>query len=77
MGPPLPEATSSVSLGTSHRPEGSGEDGVLPGKQGVFGGRSPPLMHEQSAHDLCGYETPGGLWWGRTLVGALRPFHKH
>jgi len=51
------------------RPEGPGEDGVLPGKQGVSGGRSPPLMLEQSArsqprprtlcsvggaHDLCG-----------------------
>jgi len=68
---PGPHRGSRGTYGVVPRPEGSGEDGVLPGKQGVFGGRSPPLMHEQSApsqpqprtlssvggaHDLCGLE---------------------
>jgi len=73
---PGPHRGSRGTYGVVPRPEGPGEDGVLPGKQGVSGGRSPPLMHEQSAwrqprqwtlcsvggaHDLCGYETlPGG-----------------
>ena len=70
-----PHRGSRGTYGVVPRPEGSGEDGVLPGKQGVFGGRSPPLMHEQSAwrrpqprtqsavggaHNLCGLETAQG-----------------
>ena len=65
------------------RPEGPGEDGVLPGNQGVSGGRSPPLMDEQSASsrprqwtlcsvggalDLCGLETTEE---GGLWVGAI------
>ena len=70
-----PHRGSRGTYGVVPRPEGPGEDGVLPGKQGVSGGRSPPLMHEQSARsqpqprtrcsvggvdDLCGLETPSG-----------------
>ena len=72
---PGPHRGSRGTYGVVPRPEGSGEDGVLPGKQGVFGGRSPPLMREHSArsqprqrtlcfvggaYDLCGVETPEG-----------------
>jgi len=46
---PGPHRGSRGTYGVVPRPEGPGEDGVLPGKQGVSGGRSPPLMHEQSA----------------------------
>jgi len=49
LSAPGPHRGSRGTYGVVPRPEGSGEDGVLPGKQGVFGGRSPPLMHEQSA----------------------------
>ena len=65
---PGPHRGSRGTYGVVPRPEGPGEDGVLPGKQGVFGGRSPPLMYEQSAlrHSRqrirCsgGRATPGG-----------------
>jgi len=76
---PGPHRGSRGTYGVVPRPEGPGEDGVLPGNQGVSGGRSPPLMHEQSAwsqprprtlcsvggaYDLCGKETPeGGGLW--------------
>jgi len=46
---PGPHRGSRGTYGVVPRPEGSGEDGVLPGKQGVFGGWNPPLMHQQSA----------------------------
>gem|GEM_PF-4827561 len=67
-----PHRGSRGTYGVVPRPEGPGEDGVLPGKQGVSGGRSPPLVHEQSAPSQPQPRTLCSVG-GRTTCAGRRP----
>jgi len=70
---PGPHRGSRGTYGVVPRPEGPGEDGVLPGKQGVSGGRSPPLMHEQSAPSQPQPRTPVSFRWSAQLMRVRDP----